>query len=80
MLSNVIVNVYMWSLLFVSLMMARCEPKHVAYVMQNSKVHIIKLGESRWIVTNSVKIHGQAKILIAVCRAKLIRPRHSRNS
>jgi len=43
---------------------ARCEPQHVGdVVMQNSKMHITKLSECIWIVTNSDKIHGQCKIL-----------------
>jgi hypothetical protein len=71
-LSNVIVNVYICSLLFVSLMIGPCEPKHAGDVMQNRKVHLTKLGECRWIVINSDKIHGQCKILIALCSARLI--------
>lgn len=55
MLSKVIVKVYTRSLLFVSLMIARYEPKHVWDVAQNSKVYITKLSECRWIVTNSDK-------------------------
>lgn len=58
MLSNVIVNLYIFSLLFVSPMIARYETKHVGDVMQNSKVYITKLSECRWIVTYSDKIKG----------------------
>lgn len=67
MLSNVTVNVYICSHLFVSLMIARCEPKNVGDVVQNSKVHITRLSDCRWIVTNSDKIHQRCKILIALC-------------